>query len=85
MHVNIRGMHKNLSGLSLPARGGDVVSCSETLVSSRHHISKLMVLDFGRCCCSKVRLIGSESWLYTCVMALRYIDIQVMNEDVVKL
>ena len=45
--ANIWGLHKNLSDLSLAARGGDVFF-SETLVSSRLYISKLMVSDFER-------------------------------------
>ena len=48
MYVNIRGLLKNLSDLSLTARGGDVILCSETLISSRHHISEPMVQGFGR-------------------------------------
>ena len=42
------GPAKNLSDLSLMVRGGDVVFCSETLVSSRRHISELMVAGFDR-------------------------------------
>ena len=69
VYANIRRLHKNLSDLSLIARGGDVVICSETLVSSRHHISELTVLGFGRLLqlflvdCCRGRLIGLEGWL----------------------
>ena len=47
MYANIRGLHKNLSDLSLTARRGDAVFYSETLVS-RRHISELRVPGFGR-------------------------------------
>ena len=46
---------KNLSDLSLIARGRDVVFCSEVLISSRCHISELMVPGFG----SPMQLIRS--------------------------
>ena len=54
-----------------------------TLVSSRRHISKLMVLGFvGRCSYSEVRLICSKGWLYTCVMAFRHIySVGVVNHS----
>ena len=48
VYVNIRGLHRNLSALSLTARGGDMVFCSVTLVSSMRHISELMVEGYGR-------------------------------------
>ena len=47
VYANIRGLHKNLTDLSLTVRDGDVF-CSETLVSSRRHIFELMVPVFGR-------------------------------------
>ena len=47
VYANIRGLHKNLSYLSLIARGEDVVFCSETLVSSRRHIFELMIPGLG--------------------------------------
>ena len=34
--------------------------------------------------CSKARLIGSEGWLYACVMDFRHIDSAVMSVDIVK-
>ena len=43
------GLHENLSDLSLIGRGRDVFFfCSETIVSSRRHISQRMVPGFGR-------------------------------------
>ena len=48
MYANVRGLHKNLSDLSLIHRGGDVIFSSETLVCSRGYISDLMVLGFDR-------------------------------------
>ena len=49
MHAYIRGLHKNLSDLSLTARGGDMIFfCSETLISSRCHISELKAPGFDR-------------------------------------
>ena len=77
------GQDKNLSDLSLITRGGDVVFCSEMLVSSKRHISELMVPGFGRPI-QLVRLIDFEGWLYTCVKAFRHIDSEVMSAVVVK-
>ena len=48
VYANILCLYKNLSDLSLIFRGGDVVYCSETLVSSRRHISELMIPVFDR-------------------------------------
>ena len=78
-------LHKNWSNLYLIARGGDVfLFCSETHVSSMRHISELMVPGFDRPMqLSGVRLACFDSWLYTCVMAFRYIDNTVMTVDVV--
>ena len=47
-YANIRSLAKNLSKLSLIARGRDVFFCSETHVSPRSHLSELIVPDFGR-------------------------------------
>ena len=46
VYANILGLNKNLSYFSLIASGGDVFLYSETLVSFRRHISKLMVPGF---------------------------------------
>ena len=48
VYANIWSMDKNLSDYTLMARGGGVISCSEALLSSRSHNSKLMVPGFGR-------------------------------------
>ena len=59
---------------------------SETLVSSRRHISELMFPVLGdRCSWSKMTLIGSEGWLYMFVNAFRHIDSAVLRVDIVKL
>ena len=47
VYANICILHKNLSGLSIIARGGVVFFYSETLVYSRRHISELIVPGFG--------------------------------------
>ena len=48
VHANIGALHKNLPDLYLNARGGDVIYYSETIVTSRRHISELMVQGLGR-------------------------------------
>ena len=54
------------------------------MVSFKHHISELRVSGFGRPMqLSKMRPIGCEGWLYTCVMALRHIDSAIISVDVV--
>ena len=56
----MRSLHKNLSDLSLIARGGEMFY-SETLVFSRRPISELMIPALGRpISCSGVRFIGFE-------------------------
>ena len=47
-YANIRGLHKNVSDLSLTARGRDVVFYCKTLVSTRSHISEINMPGFGR-------------------------------------
>ena len=54
MCANIRCLHKNLSDLTLIAKSGCVFS--ETLVSSRRHISKPRFPGFGR----RMQLLRSE-------------------------
>ena len=48
LYCNIRGLHGNLSDLAVAAGSCDVLFCSETLVSSRRHISELRLPDFGK-------------------------------------
>ena len=48
VYLNIWGLNKNLSDLSLTARGGDRVFCSETLIFFSRHISELIAQSFGR-------------------------------------
>ena len=54
VYATIRGLLKNVPDLSLIARGRDVMFCSENLISSRCHISELMVPGLAdRCSCSE--------------------------------
>ena len=48
MYCNIRGLHGNLPDLSVASRHSDVLICSETLVSSRRHLSELVVTGFSK-------------------------------------
>ena len=68
VYANMRGLHKNLSNLSLNASGANVTLCFEALVSSKRHISELMISGF------QGWLIGFEGWQYTCMIAFRHID-----------
>ena len=84
VYANIGGQHKNLSDLSLNSRGGYVVICSEILVSSRRHITKHMVLGFGR----PMQLTQGWGWsgskgLYMALIAFRHIGCEIMSVDVV--
>ena len=45
---NVRGIFKNLSGVTVASSHYDLLLCSETLVSDRRHISELQVPGFGR-------------------------------------
>ena len=76
---------KNMSHLAIITRDGDVIFCSETLVSFRPHISELINPSFGR----PMQLLRGEvsrfeGWLYTCAMTFQHIDSAVMSGDVVK-
>ena len=46
LYSNIRGLHANLSELSISSADFDVLCLSETLVSDRRHISELRVAGF---------------------------------------
>ena len=45
---NVRGLSKNLSYVTVASSQYDLLICSETLVSDRHHLSELLVPGFGR-------------------------------------
>ena len=42
---NVRGLSKNLSDVTVASAQYDLLLCSETLVSDRHHMSELLDLD----------------------------------------
>ena len=44
----MRGLSKNLSDVTVASSQYDLLLCSETLVSDRHHTSELLVPGFGR-------------------------------------
>ena len=44
---NVRGFSKNLSNVTVASSQYDLLVCSETLVSDRHHMSELLVPGFG--------------------------------------
>ena len=48
LYSNVRGLSKNLSDVTVPSPQYDLLLCSETLVSDRHHMSELLVPGFGR-------------------------------------
>ena len=45
---NVRGLSKNLSDVTVASSQYDLLLCSETLVSDRHHMSEFLVPGFGR-------------------------------------
>ena len=45
---NVRGLAGNLSDLTVASYQYDILFCSKTLVSDMHHMSELLVPDFGR-------------------------------------
>ena len=45
---NVQGLAKNLSDVTVASAQYDLLLCSETLVSDRHHMSELLVPGFGR-------------------------------------
>ena len=45
---NVWGLSKNLSDVTVVSSQYDLLLCSETLVTDRHHISELLVPGFGR-------------------------------------
>ena len=45
---NVQGLSKNLSNVTVALSQYDLLLCSETLVSDRHHMSELLVPGFGR-------------------------------------
>ena len=47
LYANIRGLHANLSELSVAGSNFDILLCSETLVSDRRHLSELRIPTFG--------------------------------------
>ena len=56
LYANIRGLHCNLSELSVASAGFDVIMCSETLVSNRRHLSEVRIAGFSG---PQQRLLGS--------------------------
>ena len=83
--ANFRGSHRNLSDVSFTARGGQLIF-SETLVSSRRHISEFMFSGFDK----PMQLLKGEIdrfrglTLYTYVMTFRPVDSTIMRVGVVK-
>ena len=43
LYLNIRGLYNNISELQIVSQNYDIFLCSETLVSSRKHVSKVPV------------------------------------------
>ena len=80
MYGNIRGLHKNLSDLSLAARGEDVFFFLRLLsLPGAPFLSLWFRVSVDQFNCSKMKLISSENWLYTCVKAFWHIDSAVIS------
>ena len=47
LNSNVWGLSKNLSDMTVASSQYDFLSCSDTLVSDRRHISELLVPGFG--------------------------------------
>ena len=47
LHHNIRGLKRNFNDLQIASRDYDIIFCSETMISSRRHVSELLIPDFN--------------------------------------
>ena len=69
------GLAGNLSNLTVPSSQYDILLCSETFVSDRHHVSELLVPGFGRpvlLCRGKMpRTWGMSAYVRDCYGAFR--------------
>ena len=48
MYSNIRGLYANINDLQIASRNYDIIFCSETLVSSKRHVSELLLPGFNK-------------------------------------
>ena len=48
MYTNIRGLHKNISDLTVASSQYDILLCSETLVSQMRHSSEVLIPSFKK-------------------------------------
>ena len=47
LYHNIRGLMRNFKDLQIASRDYDIILCSETMVTSRRHVSELLIPDFN--------------------------------------
>ena len=47
LYNNIRGLMRNFSDLQIASRDYDIIFCSETMVTSRRHVSELLIPGFN--------------------------------------
>ena len=48
LRINVRGLSRNPSNLTVASSQFDILLCSETLVWDRRHVSEFLVPGFGR-------------------------------------
>ena len=48
LYLNIRGFYNDISELQIVSRKNDIFFCSETLVSSRRHVSEVLLAGFNK-------------------------------------
>ena len=48
LYSNIRGLHGNITDLSVASSKFDIICCSETLVSDMRHVSELLLPNFNK-------------------------------------
>ena len=66
---NVLGLAGNLSDLTVALSQYDIQLCSETLLSDTHHVSELLVPEFGRpilCRCKMPRARGMAAYIRYC-------------------
>ena len=70
--INVWGLARNLSDLTVASSQHDILLCSETLVSDMHHVSELLVPRFGRPVLCQGRLPWPGLWQHTYEMDIEH-------------
>ena len=69
----MRGLAGNLTDLTVASSQYDILLCSETSVSDMHHVSELLVPEFGRpVLLYLARRLWPEGWMHTYEMVTEH-------------